>query len=227
MQVFPTVKITEPAPGIHVYDLGQNFSGWPQITVRGKAGAQVRLTPGELLDDKGFVSQRSSGGPTYFTYTLKGGDAETWHPRFSYYGFRYVQVEGDAEVTDLQGQFIYSSAPQAGEFICSNTLFNRIHKLINAAVLSNLQSVVTDCPHREKLGWLEVPYLMASSIGFDFDLSSYFPKIARDMRDSQTLEGLIPDTAPRLCDSLGRISRFSRMGQRDGDDSLVVVPAVR
>jgi hypothetical protein len=164
--------------------------------VRGKAGAQVRLTPGELLDDKGFVSQRSSGGPTYFTYTLKGGDAETWHPRFSYYGFRYVQVEGDAEVTDLQGQFIHSSAPQAGEFICSNTLFNRIHKLISAAVLSNLQSVVTDCPHREKLGWLEVPYLMASSIGFDFDLSSYFPKIARDMRDSQTLEGLIPDTAP-------------------------------
>jgi hypothetical protein len=196
MQVFPTVKITEPGPGIRVYDLGQNFSGWPQITVRGKAGAQVRLTPGELLDDHGYVSQRSSGGPTYFTYTLKGGEAETWHPHFSYYGFRYVQVEGDAEITDLQGQFIHSAAPEAGEFQCSNPLFNRIHKLINAAVLSNLQSVVTDCPHREKLGWLEVPYLMASSIGYDFDLSFYFPKIARDMRDSQTLEGLIPDIAP-------------------------------
>ncbi len=196
MQVFPTVKVTEPAPGIHVYDLGQNFSGWPQITVWGKAGAEVRMTPGELLDDKGLVSQRSSGGPTYFTYTLKGGEAETWHPHFSYYGFRYVQVEGDAEVTNLEGQFLHSSAPQAGEFICSNTLFNRIHKLIIMAVLGNLQSVVTDCPHREKLGWLEVPYLMASGIGFDFDLSSYFPKIARDMRDSQTLEGLIPDIAP-------------------------------
>ena len=95
-------------------------------------------------------------------------------------------------MTDLQGQFLYSSAPQAGGFTCSNPLFNRIHKLIDAAVRSNLQSVVTDCPHREKLGWLEVPYLMASSIGFDYDLASYFPKIARDMRDAQTIEGLIP-----------------------------------
>jgi hypothetical protein len=196
MEVFHPVKISEPAPGIHVYDLGQNFAGWPQITVRGKRGASVRLTPGELLDEKGLVTQRSSGGPEYFTYILKGIDEETWHPRFSYYGFRYVQVEGDAEVTDLEGQFLHSSAPQAGEFSCSNPLFNRIHKLIDAAVRSNLQSVVTDCPHREKLGWLEVPYLMASSIGYDYDLSAYFPKIIRDMQDSQTVEGLIPDTAP-------------------------------
>ena len=196
MEVFHPVRITEPAPGIHVYDLGQNFAGWPQITVRGKTGTSVRLTPGELLDGKGFVTQRSSGGPEYFTYTLKGGGEETWHPRFSYYGFRYVQVEGDAEVTDLQGQSLRASTPQAGEFSCSNPLFNRIHKLIDAAVRSNLQSVVTDCPHREKLGWLEVPYLMASSIGYDYDLSAYFPKIVRDMQDSQTVEGLIPDTAP-------------------------------
>lgn len=197
MQVFHPVKTTEPAPGIRVYDLGQNFSGWPRITVRGAAGSQVRLTPGELLDEKGFVSQRSSGGPVYFTYTLKGGSTETWHPRFSYYGFRYVQVEGDAEVADLEGQFLHASAPQAGDFSCSNALFNRIHKLIEAAIRSNLQSVVTDCPHREKLGWLEVPSLMAASIAFDYDLSAYYPKIVRDMREAQTLDGLVPDTAPQ------------------------------
>jgi hypothetical protein len=196
MDVFHPIKTSEPAPGIHVYDLGQNFAGWPQITVRGRAGTSVRLTPGELLDGKGYVTQRSSGGPEYFTYTLKGGGEETWHPRFSYYGFRYVQVEGDAEVTALEGQFLHASAPEAGEFSCSNPLFNRIHRLIDAAVRSNLQSVVTDCPHREKLGWLEVPYLMAPSIGYDYDLSAYFAKIVRDMRDSQTVEGLIPDTAP-------------------------------
>jgi hypothetical protein len=219
MGVFHTVKVSEPAPEIHVYDLGQNFAGWPQITVRGKAGAQVRLTPGELLDDKGFVTQRSSGGPEYFTYTLKGGSPETWHPRFSYYGFRYVQVEGDAEVTDLEGQFLYSSAPPAGEFSCSNQLFNRIHKLIDAAVRSNLQSVVTDCPHREKLGWLEVPYLMASSIGFDYDLSSYFPKIVRDMRDAQTIEGLIPDTAPNYV-----VHAFGFGDSPEWGSAMVMVP---
>jgi len=196
MQEFSVAKVTEPAPGIHVYDLGQNFAGWPEITVRGKAGATVRLTPGELLDEKGLVSQRSSGGPTYFTYTMRGSGPETWHPRFSYYGFRYVQAEGDAEVVAMKGQFLHASAARAGEFSCSNELFNRIHKLIDAAVRSNLQSVDTDCPHREKLGWLEVPYLMASSIGADFDLTAYFPKIVRDMRDAQTVEGLVPDTVP-------------------------------
>jgi len=101
MQVFHPVKISEPARGIHVYDLGQNFAGWPQITVRGKAGDQVRLTPGELLDGKGFVTQRSSGGPEYFTYTLKGGGPEIWHPRFSYYGVRYLRQEGSALVFEV------------------------------------------------------------------------------------------------------------------------------
>jgi hypothetical protein len=203
IEVFHTVKVTEPARQVHVYDLGQNFAGWPQITVRGAAGAQVRLTPGELLDDKGLVSQRSSGGPVYFTYILKGGGDETWHPKFSYYGFRYVQVEGNAEVVDLQGQFISTALPRAGEVSSSSTLFNRIHKLIDAAVRSNLQSVVTDCPHREKLGWLEVAYLMAPSFGYDYDLAAYYPKIARDTRDGQTIEGLIPDYTPEFANSQG------------------------
>jgi len=72
---------------------------------------------------RAWSAKKSSGGPEYFTYTLKGGSPETWHPRFSYYGFRYVQVEGDAEVIDLEGQFLYASAPPAGEFSCSNELF--------------------------------------------------------------------------------------------------------
>jgi alpha-L-rhamnosidase len=219
MQVFHPVKITEPAASIRVYDLGQNFSGWPEITVRGTPGSQVRLTPGELLDAKGFVTQESSGGPVYFTYTLKGGAEETWHPRFSYYGFRYIQLEGKAEVLKLEGQFLYSSAPTAGGFSCSNQLFNRIHQLILAAIRSNLQSVVTDCPHREKLGWLEVPYLMAPSIGYNYDLSAYFPKIVRDMRDAQTVEGLVPDYAPEFA--------FSPDGFRDSPEwgsAAVVVP---
>lgn len=218
-RVFSIQKITQPAPGVSVYDLGQNFAGWPQIVVRGRPGAHVRLTPGELLDEKGLVSQRSSGGPTYFTYTLKGQGKENWTPRFSYYGFRYVQVEGDAEVLDLKGQFLHASVPVAGEFETSNELFNRIHRLINAAVQSNLQSVVTDCPHREKLGWLEVPYLMAPSIGYDYDLAAYYPKVVRDTRDAQTIEGLVPDYTPEYA--------FSPGGFRDSPEwgsASVVVP---
>ena len=197
-------SVTEPQPGIFVYDLGQNFSGWPTLKARGPAGSQVRLIPGELLDAKGLVTQRSSGGPVYFAYTLKGTGEETWHPRFSYYGFRYVQAERlpaagqtqTPEVLSVGGQFIHSSAATVGTFECSNPLVNRIHGLIDAAILSNLQSVLTDCPHREKLGWLEVSHLLGCATMFNYDVPNFYAKICQDMADSQMADGLVPDIAP-------------------------------
>lgn len=201
------IRITEPKPGIFVYDLGRNFAGWPSIAVSGPAGASVKLTPGELLDDSGLVTQRSEGGgPTYFTYTLRGSATEHWEPRFSYYGFRYVQVEGAAPpsfhranlpvLLNLEGKFIYLDVKQTGRFSSSNNTLNQIHALILEALKSNLQHVLTDCPHREKLGWLEVSYLMAPSMLYDYDLRNFFPKVIADIRESQTINGLIPDIAP-------------------------------
>jgi len=207
MDVFKTVKITEPEPGIYIYDLGQNFSGWPQLTVKGPAGAKVKMIPGELLDERGMVNQKDSGAPSFFQYTLKGEGTEVWHPRFTYYGFRYVQVEGATRnqdeiskeipfIQDIEGHFIHSSAETVGSFSCSNRLFNSIHKIINAAVLSNLQSVITDCPHREKLGWLEVPHLMGPAIMFNYSVGRFYEKIINDMREAQHPNGYVPTTAP-------------------------------
>ncbi|MBN1341498.1 MAG: family 78 glycoside hydrolase catalytic domain [Phycisphaerae bacterium] len=203
------VKTTEPKPGVTVYDLGQNFSGRPAITVRGPAGAPVKITPAELLDEAGFASQRSSGGPCTFTYTLRGDGVETWHPRFAYYGFRYLQVEGalagsaggggdgeKAVLLGIEGQFTTSSAEVVGEFACSNALFNRIHEIINWAIRSNMQSVLTDCPHREKLGWLEEAHLMGPSILYNYDVARLYGKIFRDCAEAQLPTGLVPDIAP-------------------------------
>jgi alpha-L-rhamnosidase len=205
-ETFPPVRITEPTPGVFVYDLGQNFSGWPKLAVSGPAGATVRLTPGELLDTSGMVTQRSSGGPTFFSYTLRGSGRGTWAPRFSYTGFRYLQVEGAAPesaplagipvVHQLEGEFLHLDAARTGHFACSNELFNRVHALVDAAIRSNLQHVLTDCPHREKLGWLEVSYLMGPSLLYGWDLRAFLPKIARDIRETQTSDGLFPDVAP-------------------------------
>ena len=94
---YDPVTITHPSAAIAVYDLGQNFSGWPEIVVTGKPGTRVTMTPGELLDEHGLVTQKSAhafpDAAVLFTYVLKGEGQEQWHPRFSYYGFRYVQVE--------------------------------------------------------------------------------------------------------------------------------------
>ncbi len=204
MQEFKAARVTQPRPGGFVHDLGQNFSGWPRPAVKGPAGATVKMIPGELLDGNGLVSQRSSGGPVWFSYTLKGEGKEEWHPRFSYYGFRYVQVEGAApegegstpRLLELAGQFLHSSAKTAGEISCSNPDIARIHDLINAAIKSNLQSVLTDCPHREKLGWLECSHLLAGCIFHNYDVPRFFAKIARDMREAQLDNGMVPDIAP-------------------------------
>jgi len=100
---YASLKQTHPKPGIVVYDLGQNFAGWPEILAAGPPGAVVKLTPGELLNPDGTVSQRSSGRPQWFSYTLRGAGIETWHPRFSDYGFRYVQIESRSEPRIRQG----------------------------------------------------------------------------------------------------------------------------
>ena len=137
MHTYRPVTRAEPKPGVLVYDLGQNFAGWPSIKVTGAAGSTIKLIPGELLNVDGTVSQESSGGPQWFSYTLKGSGNEEWHPRFSYYGFRYVQVEGATTNDDtrsesataelprlnsLVGQAVHSSAQAVGSFSSSDDL---------------------------------------------------------------------------------------------------------
>ncbi|MBS1805179.1 MAG: family 78 glycoside hydrolase catalytic domain [Acidobacteria bacterium] len=204
IQTYRTVKVTTPKPGVTVYDLGQNFSGWPEISVRGPRGSSVKLIPGELLTDDGLVTQRSFDGPVWFTYTLAGQGIEHWHPRFTYSGFRYVQVETTPasgstalpQVASMTGVFVHSSARPTGTFQTSNSLFNRIHKLIDVAIESNMQSVLTDCPHREKLGWLEQTHLMGPGIFYGYDVHNLYQKMSADMQDSQLPSGLVPEIAP-------------------------------
>jgi len=203
---YEPVKVTHPKSGIAVYDLGQNFAGWPEIEVSGPHGSSLKLIAGELLDANGFVTQRSANGhpnsQNSFTYVLKGGSVERWHPRFSYYGFRYVQVEEAGAplpvIHHLDGRFLHDAAEIDGHFTSSNELLNRIHTLINRAMLSNMVSVLTDCPHREKLGWLEQTHLAGTSLMYNYDLSALYAKMADDMEDAQLANGLVPDIAPEF-----------------------------
>jgi hypothetical protein len=209
MHTYMPIRRTEPKPGVLVYDLGQNFAGWPAITMSGPAGATVKLIPGELLNADGTVSQRSSGEPQWFAYTLKGGAAEQWHPRFSYYGFRYVQVEGATDTTQpgkprltaLRGEAVHTSSEAIGSFTSSDDLLNRIHVLIVRAIENNAVSLFTDCPHREKLGWLEEAHLLAPSMLYDFDFSGLYAATARNIADTQKQDepnaGRVPEIAPQ------------------------------
>lgn len=214
-QTAPPVKIMETYPikeikkgdNFYTLDMGQNLSGFPLIHVNGKKGDKIRLIVGENLNENGSVNQSQSGSPYYFEYTLKGEGEEIWHPRFSYYGYRYIQVEGakmknsndDSNlpvVNDVKSCFVYNSASQTGHFHCSNSIFNDAHRIIVNAMKSNFQAVFTDCPHREKLGWLEQVHLNGPGLFYNFNLTTFVPKIMRDIRDAQLPNGLVPDIAP-------------------------------
>lgn len=196
-------------PSAFVADMGQNLAGFPEITVSGKRGQKVTLIVAEKLTRQGACDQQQTGRQHYYEYTLKGdGTDETWHPHFSYYGFRYIQVEGAV----LEGQpnpdglpvlkrlnscFIYNSAEEVSSFECSNPLFTDTHRLIERAERSNMQGVLTDCPHREKLGWLEQDHLCGPSLLYNYDMTRYAPKVIRDITDTQKADGMVPTTAPQ------------------------------
>lgn len=208
---FETAAITEPKPGVYIYDLGENFSGRPDLVARGPAGATVKLTPCEVLGEDGLAWQRSfNAGPdrwVMYNFTLAGKGEERFVPRFNYHGFRYLQVEGAVpagranpgglpEVVSLAGQFLYADLPKAGEFDCDKTLFVRTHHLIERAVVSNAFSVLTDCPHREKLGWLEQTHLNAATILYNRDAVTLYEKMIGDIVDTQQADGMVPGIAP-------------------------------
>ena len=206
-ETFTARKPKSPKKGVWIYDLGQNFSGFPQLTVTGRRGAAVKMTPAELLTDSSLADQRAVGPVVFFTYTLRGKSAETWHPQFTYYGFRYVQVEGAVPagtpnpdglpvIQEIKGLHTRNAARRVGTFSSSSKLFNRIDTLIDWSIKSNMASVLTDCPHREKLGWLEVTHLMGSSLHYNYDIARFYTKIVHDMQQGQTPNGLIPSVVP-------------------------------
>jgi alpha-L-rhamnosidase len=205
MDTFRVKSITQPFPLIHMYDFGQNASGVLSLKVRGRKGQTVTLIPAEILNGDKVANQSATGAPFHFSYTLKGDGVETFTPKFTYYGFRYVQVVGAAPagkngnqpvIEELTSLHIRNSSPQNGSFKCANELFNKIYTLINWAIKSNYQSVVTDCPHREKLSWLEQDYLMGNSIHYNLDNYNLYRKLVLDLIDAQDPKGFVPDIAP-------------------------------
>lgn len=208
IQELPVTMATVTPEGNNLYDFGQNFSGTFRIKVRGKKGDKIVIRPAEH-EKEGRASQSGTGSPVYYNYTI-GRDSveETWQPQFTYFGQRFIQIDGAVpqgsenpdglpEIVEITGLHTSAAPSPSGSFTCSNPLFNKIHTLIDWAVRSNTASVLTDCPHREKLGWQEEAHLMQHSLMYRYDLSRLYPKIMRDLKAAQHDNGCMPTIAPQ------------------------------
>lgn len=206
IEVREPVKISEPKKDVVVLDLGQNAPYIPELTTRGAAGSVVTLSPAEQLDEHGFIDQRTMRAGKHVTYTLRGGGPEVWQPAFWYCGSRYWQAEAhtpDGKAVDprsilkrFRGLMVHSSSRAVSEFECSNNLINRIHEMIRWSIRSNLSHVISDCPHREKSGWLEQDHLMGPGLLYTYDMRRLFAKTVADMVDAQHADGRVPTMAP-------------------------------
>jgi alpha-L-rhamnosidase len=206
-----------------IFDLGQNAAHIPRISVTGPAGSRVRIIPSELGD--GLASQGSLGEPRrsaiWCDYTKATDGVETWSPKFFYIGCRYFEVKSFPAaggtrlpaVKSIEGIVVQSSSEPVGKFESSNTLFNRIRKLIRWAQRSNMMSVMTDCPQREKRGWLEEDHLNGPALRYEFDLAQLFTKTLNDITDSQLANGLVPTTAPEYAIFRDRGQTGDKRGQ--------------
>jgi len=195
-------RMNNPETGLYVFDFGENIVGWAEIKLKADTGTRIRLKYAEDVYENGKVNQENLGNADATdTYIAKGKDTEVYQPRFTYHGFRYVQVEGLTEApdpSDLSGKVVRSSVSRISDLETSNDLINSIQENVIRGTGGNLHSLPTDCPQRnERLGWLGDVTVYGEQSIYNFDMVRFYSKWLRDIADTQNEEtGSVPDTAP-------------------------------
>jgi len=195
-------SIANPKPGVFVFDMGQNMSGWVQLRAHGPAGTQVMLRFAELVYPDGMINRETIGqAKSRDIYTLNGEGEETYEPRFTYHGFRYVEVTGypgTPSLDSLRGRVVHTAVGMVGSFVASKQILNDIQRLIHWSQLTNLFSIPTDCDQRnERQGWMGDAQATAEEAMMNFDMAAFYTNFIRDIRDAQFPDGQLPDTVPR------------------------------
>jgi alpha-L-rhamnosidase len=203
------VSVTEPQPGMYVFDMSENLTGWVRLAVEGPAGTEVVMKFAEKIfppdsgrSVAGMIDQQSvNNNLPEDRYILKGGGPEEYEPRFTWHGFQYVEVTGYPGVPDLdtlEGRFIHTACPKTGTFDCDNELVNLIHDCTVRSQRGNLQGLPIDCPQRsERLGWLGDALVTAEEAMMNLDMATLYGKWLRDIKESQYEDGAISQIVPR------------------------------
>ncbi|MFA5863940.1 MAG: family 78 glycoside hydrolase catalytic domain [Phycisphaerae bacterium] len=194
------VSITEPCVGCWVVDMGQNFAGWARIRVNAPAGTLIRLRFSETIAPDGMVDMASTGVfairvEQTDTYICKGGGLETWEPRFTYHGFRYVEITGwpgRPTHEEITGIVVHTALLPAGSFKCSDERLNQLHQMVLWTHRSNLHGIPEDCPVRERCGWLGDAHLVCEYSIYNFQGQAFWEKYLDDIETTRVRNGGLP-----------------------------------
>ncbi|HND63109.1 MAG TPA: glycoside hydrolase family 78 protein [Opitutaceae bacterium] len=201
----PTRRDEWPAP-VWIFDLGQNMVGRVRLHVRGPAGQVLRLRFGEMLSPDGSLYTENLRAARQTDHYILRGDprGETWESKFTFHGFRYVELRGQPTIEALlpdaiTGIVLHSDTPRTGTFSCSDRLVNQLQSNIDWGQRGNFLEVPTDCPQRnERLGWMGDAQVFCRTAAWNRDVAAFFNKWLRDICDSQGAEGQMPAVAPHV-----------------------------
>ena len=221
---FAPVGRNKQPDGALVYDFGQNFAGVVELKLKGKRGQVVTVRHAEILNPDGTLNTRFlRTAKATATYTCADGE-QTWSPRLTYMGFRYISVEGVGEAdVEVTGVALYSDLEQTGSFACSNEMVNQLQSNITWSARSNLVDIPTDCPQRdERMGWTGDIAVFAPTACFNFDMGRFLDKWLLDVEAEQLPTGGIPNTVP--AQGFGFPTTMPRMAVAWWGDACVLVP---
>ncbi|RXZ72530.1 glycoside hydrolase family 78 protein [Agromyces albus] len=195
------VEIRTSPSGKTIVDFGQNHSGWVRITVAGEAGRTVTLSHAELLTPAGELeTETNRTAEATDRYILRGGGAETWEPRFTFHGFRYVQVDGwpgELTASSITAIVVHCDMVRTGWFETSNELITKLHANTAWSMRGNFVGVPTDCPQRdERLGWTGDLNAFAPTAAFLYDVRGMLRSWLEDLAAEQHTKGYVPWVVP-------------------------------
>ena len=216
--VYP-VEMTNPEPGMYVVDMGQNFAGVIRFKGSAPEGTEVKFRYAELIYDDGTLDFRTTaatqikeggiqGGPgapatawQEDRYIFKGEGTEVFEPRFSFNGFRYVEITGLPYVptlNDIEGIRMNSDLPDNASFESSNPLFNKVQEVVEWTMLSNVFSIESDCPAREKFGYGGDMVTVGEAYIYNYDMANFYTKTVRDFARDALPSGAMTECAPDI-----------------------------
>lgn len=191
----------EIKPGVWIYDMGQNMVGFVRLNISDPAGTKITLRHAEMLNPDGSLyTTNLRKALSVDTYICKGGGIETWQPRFTFHGFRYVELSGSPQppsINAVAGIVVGTNIPRTGGFACSDPEINQLQSNIQWGMRGNYLSVPTDCPQRdERLGWMGDAEVFVRTAAYNGDIAAFFTKWLVDVDDAQTADGAFTDVSP-------------------------------
>ena len=188
------IKKWKDSSGNWIFDFGGNIAGVPQITVDQPKGTHLKMRMGELLREDGSIEYNTTG--VFATgvvqtdeYICAGNGREVWNPRFTYHGYRYLELSGMAaepELDWIKTIVVHTDVNKRGEFECSDEQINKLHELAVRTMLNNTHGLPTDCPHRERCGWLGDAHTVAPFENYNFDLNNFWMKYMEDISSTSS-----------------------------------------